>query len=350
VREAHSSGKPAYGVGPGNCPAFIERTADVPRAVATILHSKTFDYGTVCASEQSVVIDAPIFDAAVAEFVRQNAHLCTPDETAQLNRIAMTGRRMNPAIVGQSAPRIAAMAGFEVPSNTRVLLVPLDTVGWDAPCSLETLCPILGLYRADGWRDGCRICMEILSFGGMGHSLALHTEDQRVVHAFAMEKPASRIMVNAPASQGSIGYSTNLDVSLTLGCGAFGGNITSDNVTARHLLNMKRVAYVIPETVSDLPTAVAGKRTADGFPQPDARGGIGSGDDAAKWNPSLARFDAPKTQAVGAPVNAPVRAPAAPAASGAPAIGTPIQIRYRHPGETAPYTPGKSGVSRPSDP
>lgn len=244
VRAAYSSGKPAFGVGPGNVPAFIERTADIRQAVRDILVSKTFDNGTICASEQAVVADLPVRDQVVAELKRQGARFVNPDERRALEQVVIKpGGGLNPAIVGQSAGTIAGMAGINVSPETRVLVVELDGVGRGYPLSMEKLSPILAFYVADGWEAACHRCMEILAFGGMGHSLVIHSRDENIIRAFGLEKPASRILVNTPASQGAIGLTTGLPPSLTLGCGTLGGNITGDNVTPMHLLNVKRMAY-----------------------------------------------------------------------------------------------------------
>ncbi|MCI0587650.1 MAG: aldehyde dehydrogenase family protein [Planctomycetes bacterium] len=244
VQAAYSSGKPCYGVGPGNVPCFIERTADLEHAARCVVTSQTFDYGTLCCSEQALILDRPIREAALAEFARARAHLCSAEETRLLEKVVRRGRLMNPEVVGQPAARIAAMAGFRVAPETTVLLAEQGGVGHDFPVSIEILAPVLALYTEDGWRAGCRRCIEVLKFGGMGHTLALHSTDREVITAFALEKPASRILVNAPTSEGAVGWATSLDPSMTLGCGPMGGNITSDNISVRHMITVKRVAYL----------------------------------------------------------------------------------------------------------
>jgi len=246
VRAAYSSGKPAIGVGPGNVPAYVERTADVEHAVEAIVQSQVFDNSTLCCSEQSVVVDR-VIDAAVREaFRRRGAHFCTPQEKDKLARIVVSGRAINPAIVGQYPWKIAEMAGFPVPRATTVLLAEEDGVGWDHPLSVEKLAPILAYYTVADWKEGCERCIEILDFGGRGHTLVIHSSNDEVIWAYAREKPTHRILVNSPASHGGVGYSTNLRPSMTLGCGSFGGNITSDNISAEHLMLVKRVAWVKP--------------------------------------------------------------------------------------------------------
>lgn len=253
VRAAYSAGKPAYGVGPGNAPAFIERTADLSHAVRAIVGSQMFDNSTICASEQSVVIDLPIYEQAQAEFAANGAHWCTVEEKNQLARIVVEGRRVNPAIVGLYAHQIAAMAGFEVSEKTTVLMVEEEGVGWDYPLSVEKLSPILSVYKADGWEAGCERCIEILDFGGRGHTLAIHSQDEDIIWAFVHEKPTHRILVNAPAAHGAVGFGTGLVPSMTLGCGAFGGNITSDNISAHNLVLIKHVGYGYEGLVESFP-------------------------------------------------------------------------------------------------
>lgn len=260
VRAAYSSGKPAFGVGPGNVPAYIDRTAEVTKAVRDVLTGKTFDNGTLCSSEQSVVVDKPVAGQVEEELSRLGALILDGDQAAALQNLAvLADGSLNPAIVGKSAGWIAEKAGIVVPDGTRVLVVRLSTVGREAPLSCEKLSPILALYVVDGWREGCERCKEILAYGGMGHTLAIHCQDQAVVTQFGLEKPASRICVNTPATHGSIGYTTALAPSLTLGCGTFGNNITTDNITPLHLIQLKRLAWertpVYPSwfAASDLP-------------------------------------------------------------------------------------------------
>lgn len=244
VRAAYSSGKPAYGVGPGNVPAYIERTANVEHAVRCIVSSQTFDWGTICASEQAVIVDRSIEARVREEFQRQGAHFCSEAETRALEKLCVRGDLMNPEIVGMQPSRIAAKAGFEIPESTTVLLAPQGGVGPAFPLSREILTPLLAWYVVQDWREGCRRCIEVLRFGGDGHTLGLHTESDEVVTAFALEKPSNRILVNCPTSQGAVGFATNLEASMTLGCGPSGRNISSDNITARHLVQLKRVAAI----------------------------------------------------------------------------------------------------------
>jgi acetaldehyde dehydrogenase (acetylating) len=283
VRAAYSMGKPAYGVGPGNAPAFIERTADITHAVRAIVGSQTFDNATVCASEQSVVIDAPIAAAVRAEFSANAAHWCTADERAALEKLVVRGRRVNPAIVGLYPHQIATMAGFSVPEITTVLMVEETGVGWDHPLSVEKLSPILSVYVEDGWEAGCDRCIEILNFGGRGHTLAIHSRDEDVIWTFVAEKPTHRVLVNAPTAQGAVGFGTGLVPSMTLGCGAFGGNITSDNISAHNLLLTKHVGYCYEGFVESFPDFSLGPPTSFSFvgqpasPAPGPRSSSSSG-------------------------------------------------------------------------
>jgi acetaldehyde dehydrogenase (acetylating) len=246
VKAAYSAGKPAYGVGPGNAPAFIERSANIGLAVKAVVASQTFDNSTICSSEQSVVIDAPVKDRVLREFQRQGAHLCNDEEKALLAKIIMKGKGLNPDIVGKHPHELAEMAGFTVPRETTVLLAEETEVGLDYPLSVEKLSPILGVYSAEGWERCCELCIALLRLGGMGHTMAIHSSNEEIITRFALEKPVHRILVNAPTSQGAVGYATGLVPSMTLGCGAHGGNITSDNVSARNLMLIKRLARVKP--------------------------------------------------------------------------------------------------------
>jgi acetaldehyde dehydrogenase (acetylating) len=244
VRAAYSAGKPAYGVGPGNAPCYVERTADVPKAVSDIVIGKSFDNGVLCSSPNAIVVDAAIAEEAKREFVRQGAHYLSPAESDRLAALLVTPQRLpNPKLVGKTARQIADQAGLIVPASTRVLIAPLAGVGRDYPLSIEKLCPVLASYVVADWREGCTRCIEILRYGGMGHTMSIHSHDDAVILEFGLKKPAFRIVVNTPTTHGSIGMTTGLDPAMTLGCGGFGGNITSDNITPRHLLNIKRVAY-----------------------------------------------------------------------------------------------------------
>lgn len=244
VRAAYSAGKPAYGVGPGNAPAYIERTADVQKAVRDIITGKTFDNGLLCSSENSVVVDAPISEEAKRLFVANGAYFLSAPEIDVLGKLLVTPQRLpNPALVGKPATYIAEQAGISVPAGTRVLIAELAGVGRDYPLSLEKLCPVLSYYVVSDWRQACERCIEILRYGGMGHTMSIHSRSDDIILQFGLKKPAFRIVVNTPTTLGSIGLTTSLDPSMTLGCGGWGGNITSDNISPKHLLNIKRLAY-----------------------------------------------------------------------------------------------------------
>lgn len=256
VRAAYSSGKPAYGVGPGNVPCYIERTANVSKAVSMIVDSKSFDNGTICATEQALVVDKNIKEMVIRELKNNGSYMLNESEKAKLEKlISPDPGKLNPAIVGQSAVRIAEMAGFTVPSDTRILVAEETNVGKSVPFSIEKLSPIFGFYTADSYEEAKEYCTKLLNLGGRGHSLALHTNDEKVANEFALEMPVSRLMVNTLSSIGAVGATTGLLPSLTLGCGSFGGNITSDNVTARHLINIKRMAYGIKEVSIPKPSS-----------------------------------------------------------------------------------------------
>jgi len=244
VRAAYSAGKPAYGVGPGNAPCYIERTADLKKAVSDIVIGKTFDNGVLCSSPNSVVVDETVAEEVRREFVAQGAHFLNESEQAALGKVLVTAQRLpNPALVGKSAAYIAKQVGIQVPEGTRVLIAPLAGVGRDYPLSIEKLCPVLSYYVVRDWREGCERCIQILRYGGMGHTMSIHSKDEDVILQFGLKKPAYRICVNTPTTHGSIGLTTGLDPAMTLGCGGWGGNITSDNISPRHLINIKRLAY-----------------------------------------------------------------------------------------------------------
>ncbi|MGQ0762049.1 MAG: aldehyde dehydrogenase family protein [Acidobacteriota bacterium] len=262
VRAAYSSGKPAFGVGPGNVPVFIERSADVPKAVQDILTGKCFDNGTICASEQAIVVDAPIEMAVREQFKLQGAHFVSQSDADQLGKIVATPQRsLNPQIVGKSVEFIANMAGISVPPGTRCLLADVGGVGRDFPLSMEKLSPILAFYVEDGLERGAARCNEVLHYGGMGHTAGIHTRSREAAVGYGAEMPASRITVNTPTTHGAIGFSTALPPSMTLGCGSWGGNVTSDNVSPLHLMDIKRVAFETRPVKSNRP-AVATQSTA----------------------------------------------------------------------------------------
>jgi acetaldehyde dehydrogenase (acetylating) len=243
VKAAYSAGKPAYGVGSGNVPAFIERTANVKKAVADIVYGTTFDNGTLCSSEQAMIVDLPVKEKVIEEAKKKGCYFVNKDEKEKLARAIQKDFRINPEIVGQSAKLIASYAGFHVPDNTKVLIAECKEVGKSDPLSMEKLSPILAFYTVDGWLEGCHTCINLLKFGGIGHTMVLHSNDQPIIMKFALEKPAFRILVNTVASIGAVGYTTSLKPSMTLGPGTWGGSIISDNVSAEHLMNIKSLAF-----------------------------------------------------------------------------------------------------------
>ncbi|UNK16855.1 acetaldehyde dehydrogenase (acetylating) [Paenibacillus sp. N3/727] len=248
VKAAYSSGTPAIGVGPGNGPAFIEKSANIPLAVKRIMDSKTFDNGTICASEQSVVVEACSKEAVVAEFKKQGAYFLTEEEAAQLGKFIMRANgTMNPQIVGRSVEHIAKLANLNIPAGTRVLIAEETRVGAKVPYSREKLAPILAFYTEDSWEAACERCIEILNGEGAGHTMVIHSENEDIVREFALKKPVSRLLVNTPGTLGGIGATTALAPALTLGCGAVGGSSTSDNINPFNLLNIRRVAYGLME-------------------------------------------------------------------------------------------------------
>jgi acetaldehyde dehydrogenase (acetylating) len=247
VRAAYSAGKPAYGVGPGNVPAYIEKTADVPKAVRHVMDGKTFDNGTLCSSEQSIVCDEPIRDQVIAEVKKNGGYFLSETEIAAVSRVVVTPQRLaNPEIVGKPATFIAEKAGLKVPAETRVLVAPLAGVGRDYPLSIEKLSPVLAFYVVKDWHEGCERVLQLLRYGGTGHTMAIHSRDDAIIREFALKKPVFRIVANTQASMGATGYTTGLAPSMSLGCGAYAGNITSDNITPLHLINIKRLAYELP--------------------------------------------------------------------------------------------------------
>ena len=248
VRAAYSSGTPAIGVGPGNGPAYIEKTADLPLAVKRIMDSKTFDYGTICASEQSVVCDDDMAEAVQKEMEKQGAYFLTDEERLKLGKyILRANGTMNPAIVGKSPQVIGELAGINVPASAKVIVAKEDGIGKGHPYSNEKLAPILAFYTAPDYKAIAKLCDEILRYEGAGHTFSMHTKDDRMVEYFAERMPASRIIINSPSALGGIGASTALMPALTLGCGAIGGSATSENVGPMNLLNLKHVAYGLRE-------------------------------------------------------------------------------------------------------
>ncbi len=254
VHAAYSSGNPALGVGPGNGPSYIEKSADIPAAVRRIIDSKTFDNGTICASEQSIVTESCITGKLETELRKQGGYFMTDEQSDKLSGFLLRANgTMNPKIVGKTAQVIADMAGIEIPAGTKVLISRqnADSVSKKNPYSREKLCPILAYFVVDTWQEACELSIRILQNEGSGHTMTLHTKNQEIVREFALKKPVSRILVNTPGALGGVGATTGLAPALTLGCGAVGGSATSDNITPLNLINIRRVAYGLVE-LSDL--------------------------------------------------------------------------------------------------
>jgi len=244
VRAAHSTGKPAIGVGPGNVPVYVDRSADIEKAARYIVASKAFDCSTICATEQSVVADRPIAGRLASLMQQEGAYFTDPGETQLLrNLLFHPDGRMNTATVGKPADYLAGMAGFDIPRGTRILVTPIHQTGKQEPLSREKLTTVLGWYEEDGWEAGCDRSIELIQFGGRGHSLIMHATDEKVIMAFGLEKPVFRIAVNTMGTLGAIGLTTGVKPSMTLGAGGVGGSITGDNISTHHLFNVKRLAY-----------------------------------------------------------------------------------------------------------
>lgn len=275
VRAAYSAGKPAYGVGPGNAPCFIERSANVAKAANDILTGKSFDNGVLCSSPNSVVVENAVADEAKRQFIAQGGYFLSAIEADALAKLLVTPQRLpNPKLVGKSAIVIAQMLGITVPPNTRALIAELKGVGRDFPLSIEKLCPVLSYYVVADWREGCERCKEILRYGGMGHTMSIHSENESVILEFGLKKPAFRIVVNTPTTHGSIGLTTGLDPAMTLGCGGYGGNITSDNISPKHLLNTKRLAWELRPSGTGRSAAPASVAALPKVERPPAPAGL----------------------------------------------------------------------------
>lgn len=245
VRAAYSSGKPAYGVGPGNVPVLVDASADVEEAVGKVVEGKSFDYGTVCSSEQTIVAEHGLRDRIQAALKSRKAFFCDAQQTTVLTKLLITPTfGINPDCVGQAPTKIAKMAGFEIPADTSILVVEIQGVGKEHPLSAEKLSPVLSLYFVPTFAAAVDACEAILKFGGLGHTSVIHAKDDARIREYGLRMPSFRVLVNTPSPQGSTGITTNVFPAMTLGCGAVAGNITSDNVGPLNLINVKRIAYV----------------------------------------------------------------------------------------------------------
>lgn len=274
VKAAHSVGKPALGVGPGNVPVYVDRSADVAKAAWDIVNSKSFDCSVICATEQAVVADKPIAAQLKAEMERHGAYFINEEQAAALGRTLFGGGQLiNPKTVGKTPQQLAAMAKISVPAWARILVGRLSKVGPDEPLSAEKLTTVLGWYEVDDWHAGCERCIELLKYGGDGHSLVIHARNEEVILAFGIEKPAFRIIVNTWGSMGAIGATTGVMPSMTLAPGGIGGAAVSDNITVHHLLNIKRLAYeraAPPSLASSLAPGVQPLTGVSAAPTPPA--------------------------------------------------------------------------------
>ncbi len=260
VRAAYSSGKPAFGVGPGNVPVLLDRSYDIADGVAKIIQGKSFDFGTVCSSEQSLVAEEGLREAVLAELIKGKAYLCNEQERGALERTLLKpGGGINAKCVGQSPGKIAEMAGFGVPAGTSIIAVEIKGVGRQYPLSAEKLSPVLALLFVKDFAAALDTCEAVLNYGGVGHTCVIFAKDEARIRTFAERMPAMRVMVNTQSPAGSVGITTNLLPSMTLGCGAAGGNSTGDNVGPLHLINVKRLTYAVrrPEEAFTVPPAGA---------------------------------------------------------------------------------------------
>jgi acetaldehyde dehydrogenase (acetylating) len=256
VKAAYSSGEPAFGVGPGNVPVLVDTSADLDDAIPKIVTGKSFDYGTVCSSEQAIVAESSLRDRIISLLKAQKAYIANDAQKDALGKLLiMPNWTVNPQCVGQAPTKIAKMAGFEVPPDTSIICAEVTGVGKQHPLSAEKLSPVLSLYFVADFKTAMDTCFALLKFGGAGHTAAIYSKNDARTREYAMRMPANRVLVNTPAPQGSTGITTNVFPSMTLGCGAVAGNITSDNVGPQHLFNIKRLAYVVrkPEEAFEMP-------------------------------------------------------------------------------------------------
>jgi len=244
VKAAHSVGKPAYGVGPGNVPVYVDRSADLEKAASYIVNSKSFDCSTICASEQAIVADKPIAAQLKALMIQYGAYFANEEQSERLRKLLFhPNGAINTAPVGKPAQTVAGMAGFSIPQSARVIVTPLEITGKEEALSREKLTTVIGWYEEEGWEAGCERCIDLIMFGGRGHSLVIHATNEDVIMAFGLEKPVFRVLVNTMGTLGAVGLTTGVMPSMTLGAGGEGGSITGDNINVHHLYNVKRLAY-----------------------------------------------------------------------------------------------------------
>src|ERR1022692_940748 len=301
VKAAYSSGKPAFGVGPGNVPVLVDTSADLDDAIPKIVTGKSFDYGTVCSSEQAIVAEASLRDRILSLLKTHKAYIANDAQKEALGKLLiMPNWTVNPQCVGQAPTKIARMAGFEVPPDTSIICAEVEGVGKQHPLSAEKLSPVLSLYFVKDFHAAMDTCFALLKFGGAGHTAAIYSKNDARTREYALRMPANRVLVNTPAPQGSTGITTNVFPSMTLGCGAVAGNITSDNVGPQHLFNIKRLAYVVrkPEEAFEMPLDY---NAAPSAPAPGSVGPIDRGAVVA----AVERYLASRGIAVAAPTASP---------------------------------------------
>lgn len=265
VKAAYSSGKPAFGVGPGNVPVLLDTSADLEDSVAKVVAGKSFDYGTVCSSEQAIVAEESLRERILAALRAQKAFLANEAQRDALAKLLILPNwTVNPKCVGQAPGKIARMAGFEVPAETSILCVEIGGVGKQHPLSAEKLSPVLSLHFVKDFATAVDTCYALLKFGGLGHTAVIYAKDDARVRQFALRMPAMRVLVNTPSPQGSTGITTNVFPAMTLGCGAVAGNATSDNIGPMNLINVKRLAYAVRDAKEAFQTAVVGGAASGG--------------------------------------------------------------------------------------
>jgi len=277
VKAAYSSGKPAYGVGPGNVPALVDTSADLEESIAKVVAGKSFDYGTVCSSEQAIVAESSLRDRILALLKTNRAFIANESQKEALGKLLITPNfTVNPQCVGQAPTKIARMAGFEVPPETTIICAEVSGVGKDHPLSAEKLSPVLSLYFVADFQAALDTCYALLKFGGSGHTAVIHATNDARIREYGLRMPAMRVLVNTPAPQGSTGITTNVFPAMTLGCGAVAGNATSDNIGPQHLFNIKRLAYAVrkPEETFEMPLDINAAPASAGAVAPAGRAAV----------------------------------------------------------------------------
>jgi acetaldehyde dehydrogenase (acetylating) len=268
VKAAYSSGKPSYGVGPGNVPALIDTSADIEDAVARVVAGKSFDYGTVCSSEQAIVAESSLRDRIIAALKSNHAYIANESQKDALAKVLIGPNfTVNPQCVGQAPAKIARMAGFEASPQTSIICVEMSGVGKDHPLSAEKLSPVLSLYFVPDFPAALDTCYALLKFGGTGHTASIHAKNDARIREYGLRMPAMRVLVNTPSPQGSTGITTNVFPAMTLGCGAVAGNATSDNIGPQHLFNIKRIAWAVrtPQEAFEMPLDIDAAPASSNF-------------------------------------------------------------------------------------